>query len=177
MKVLLTLENGEKVPAEWNIICNSTETPVHNNELQYNGNMIYTYQLPIHHKMFAFYRDGITASQYKEVVEELYKRNVSHISIEICQTLSVDNDSFESFNKHGYLHSTFINAGLVVAPRVVGYATLDGLVVNDATAINQVLENMYEYYLESQMFGVREVMVYYDEEVFIDFVKIEKVEE
>lgn len=177
MKLLLTLENGEKVPATWNIICNSTGAPVHNSELQYNGNMVYTYQLPIHHKMFVFYRDNKPTSQYKEVVEELEKRNVSHVSIEICQTLSIDNDNFERLNKRGYLHSTFVNAGLAAAPKVVGYTLLDGSFIKDATIMNQVLENMYEGYSELLMFGVLALKPDYDEEVFVDFVKIETVKE
>lgn len=177
MKLVLTLNNDEKVPTEWSIICNSTATPVHNSDFQYNGSIVYTYQLPLHHEMFAFYRDNKPTSQYKEVVEELYDRKVSSISIEICQTLSTDNDNFEWLNKRSYLHSTFINAGLAADPKVVGYTLLDGSFVNDATSMNRVLEDMYEYYSELLMFGVLDLLPDYHEEVFVDFVKIEKVEE
>ena len=91
MKLLLTLDNDDKVLINWGVIFESTD-PNDDRRPTYCGSVAYAYQLPLTHKLFEYYRKVDTSSKYHEVVEELYKRKVSYISIHVHQTIDLNED-------------------------------------------------------------------------------------
>lgn len=174
MKLVLTLDNDEKAFINWGVIFESTELN-DGRRPTYCGSVAYTYQLPLTHKLFEYFRKVDTSSKYYEVVEELDKRNVSHISIHVFQTISLNEDEFEMLNKCGYAHSTFMKKSLIGSPVVVSYTLSDGTIIDNCEVFNNVLQDMYEHYIELQLF--RDLEPEYDEETFVDIVKAEKIKE
>ena len=174
MKLLLTLDNDEKVLINWGVIFESTD-PNDDRRPTYRGSVAYTYRLPLTHKLFEYYREVDTSSKYHEVVEELYKRKVFYISIHVHQTIDLNEDEFESLNKCGYVHSTFMEKSLIGSPVVISHTLVDGTVMDNCEALNKELQEMYEHYAELQLF--RDLKPKYDEETFVDIVKAEKIKE
>lgn len=173
MKLLLTLDNDEKVLINWGVIVESTDS--NDKRPTYCGSVAYTYQLPLTHKLFEYYRKVDTSSKYHEVVEELYKRKVSYISIHVHQTIDLNEDAFESLNKCGYAHSTFMKKSLIGSPVVVSHTLVDGAIMDNCETFNKALQDMYEHYVELQLF--RDLEPVYNEETFVDIVKAEKIKE
>ena len=174
MKLLLTLDNDEKVLINWGVIFESADS----NDARrptYCGSVAYTYQLPLTHKLFEYYRKVDTSSKYYEVVEELDKRNVSSISIHVFQTINLNEDEFEMLNKCGYVHSTFMNKSLIGSPVVVSHTLVDGAIMDNCETFNKALQDMYEHYVELQLF--RDLEPEYNEETFVDIIKAEKIKE
>lgn len=174
MKLLLTLDNDEKAFINWGAIFESTELN-DDRHPTYCGSVAYTYQLPLTHKLFEYYRKVDTLSKYYEVVEELDKRNVSHISIHVFQTISLNEDGFEMLNKCGYVHSTFMKKSLIGSPVVVSHTLVDGAIIDNCETFNNALQDMYEQYVELQLF--RDLEPEYSEETFVDIIKAEKIKE
>lgn len=174
MKLLLTLDNDEKVLINWGVIFESTD-PNDDRRPIYCGFVAYAYQLPLTHKLFEYYRKVDTSSKYHEVVEELYKRRVSYISIHVHQTIDLNEDAFESLNKCGYVHSTFMKKSLVGSPVVVSHTLVDGTVMDNCETLNRALQEMYEHYVELQLF--RDLESEYNEDTFVDIIKAEKIKE
>lgn len=173
MKLSLTLDNDEKVFINWGVIFESADS--NDKRPTYCGSVAYTYQLPLTHKLFEYYRKVDTSSKYYEVVEELDKRNVSYISIHVFQTISLNEDEFEMLNKRGYVHSTFMKKSLIGSPVVVSHTLVDGTVMDNCETFNKALQDMYEHYVELQLF--RDLEPEYNEETFVDIVKAEKIKE
>lgn len=174
MKLLLTLDNGDRALINWGVIFESTE-PNDDRRPTYCGSVAYTYQLPATHKLFEYYRKVDTSSKYHEVVEELSKRSVSYISIHVHQTIDLNEDAFESLNKCGYVHSTFMKKSLIGSPVIISHALVDGTVMDNCETFNKALQDMYEHYVELQLF--RDLEPGYNEETFVDIVKAEKIKE
>lgn len=174
MKLLLTLDNDEKVLINWGVIFESTD-PEDNAHPTYRGSVEYTYRLPLTHKLFEYYRSVDTLSKYHEVVEELHKRNVSYISIYVDQTIDLDEGAFERLNKCGYVYSTFMKLSLIGSPVVVNHTLTDGTIMDNCEVLNKALQDMYESYVELQLF--RDLEPEYDEETFVNIVKAEKIKE
>lgn len=174
MKLLLTLDNDDKVLINWGVIFESTE-PNDKGRLTYCGSVAYTYQLPLTHKLFEYYRKADVSSKYHEVVEELYTRKVSYISIHVYQTINLDEDAFESLNNCGHVHSTFMKKSLIGSPVVISHTLVDGTVMDNCETFNKALQDMYEHYVELQLF--RDLEPEYNEETFVDIIKAEKIKE
>ena len=174
MKLLLTLDNDEKVLINWGVIFESTD-PNDDRRPMYRGHVAYTYQLPLTHKLFEYYRKVDALSKYHEVVEELYKRKVSYISICVHQTIDLNEDAFESLHKCGYVHSTFMEKSLIGSPTVISHTLVDGAIIDNCETFNKALQDMYEHYVELQLF--RDLKPDYDEEAFVDIIKAEKIKE
>ena len=173
MKLLLTLDNDETVLINWGVIFESADS--NDKRPTHCGSVAYTYQLPLTHKLFEYYRKVDTSSKYHEVVEELYKRKVSYISIHVHQTIDLNEDAFESLNKCGYVHSTFMKKSLIGSPVVISHTLVNGTVMDNCETLNKALQDMYEHYVELQLF--RDLAPEYNEETFVDIVKAEKIKE
>lgn len=173
MKLLLTLDNDEKVFINWGVIFESADS--NDKRPTYCGSVAYTYQLPLTHKLFEYFRKVDTSSKYCEVVEELDKRNVSYISIHVHQTINLNEDEFERLNKYGYVHSTFMKKSLIGSPVVVSHTLVDGTIMDNCETFNKALQDMYEHYVELQLF--RDLKPEYNEETFVDIIKAEKIKE
>ena len=175
MKLLLTLDNDEKVTVN----CEFRNVDTVMQEVGMCGRcgaiIEYTHQLPLTHKMFKYYLTHQVSFPYVEVLEELHRRNVSSILITLKQALYITEEHFRSLNTQGFLHSTFINRGLTNNPRVVGYVLDDYTVVTQDSALCDVLTKLYEHYSELQLF--RDLEPEYNEETFVDIIKAEKIKE
>ena len=175
MRLLLTLDNDEKVTVK----CDFRNVDTVVREVGACGRcgaiVTYTHQLPLTHKMFEYYLTHQVSFPYVEVIEELHRRNVSSILITLKQALYITEEHFSDLNKQEFLHSTFINRGLTSNPRVVGYVLDDGTVVKQDSVLCGALTNLYEHYSGLQLF--RDLEPEYNEETFVDIVKAEKIKE
>lgn len=175
MRLLLTLDNDEKVTVD----CEFRNVDTVVQEVGACGRcgtiVTYVHQLPLTHKMFEYYLTHQVSFPYVEVIEELHRRNVSSLLITLSQVLYISEEHFRSLNTRGFLHSTFINRGLTSNPRVVGYVLDDGTLVKQANALCDTLTKLYEHYSELQLF--RDLEPEYNEELFVDIIKIEKIKE
>lgn len=175
MRLLLTLDNDEKVSVD----CEFRSVDTVMQEVGVCGRcgaiVTYVHQLPLTHKMFDYYSTYQVSFPYIEVIEELHRRNVSSILITLKQALYITEEHFRSLNTQGFLHSTFINRGLASSPQVVGYVADDYSSVTQDSALCEALTKLYEHYSELQLF--RDLEPKYNEELFVDIIKIEKIKE
>lgn len=175
MRLLVTLDNDEKVTVD----CDFRNVDTVVQEVGACGRcgtiVTYVHQLPLTHKMFEYYLTHQVSFPYVEVIEELHRRNISSILITLKQALYISEEHFRSLNTQGFLHSTFITHGLAGSPQVVGYVLDDGTLVKQANALCDTLTKLYEHYSELQLF--RDLEPVYNEELFVDIIKIEKIEE
>lgn len=175
MRLLLTLDNDEKVTVD----CDFRNVDTVVKEVGACGRcgaiVTYVHQLPLTHKMFEYYLTHQVSFPYVEVIEELRRRNVSSILVTLSQALYITEEHFRSLNAQGFLHSTFINRGLTSNHRVVGYILDDETIVKQDSALCDTLTKLYEHYSELQLF--RDLEPEYNEELFVDIIKIEKIKE
>lgn len=173
MRLLLALDNDENVTVD----CEFRNVDTVMKEVGMCGRcgavVAYTHQLPLTHKMFDYYSTHQVSFPYVEVIEELHRRNVSSILITLKQALYITEEHFKSLNTQGFLHSTFINRGLAGSPQVVGYVVDDYSSVTQDSVLCEVLTKLYEHYSELQLF--RDLEPEYNEELFVDIIKIEKI--
>lgn len=175
MRLLLTLDNDAKVTVE----CEFRNVDTVMQEVGMCGRVgatvEYVHQLPLTHKMFEYYLHHQVSFPYTEVIEELRRRHSTTILIRLQQALYITEEHFRFLNNQRFLHSTFINRGLAGSPQVVGYVLDDGTVVKQDSVLCEVLTNLYEHYSGLQLF--RDLEPEYNEELFVDIVKIEKIKE
>ena len=73
------------------------------------------------------------------------------------------------------VHSTFMKKSLIGSPVVVSHTLVDGAIMDNCETVNKALQDMYEHYVELQLF--RDLEPEYNEETFVDIIKAEKIKE
>lgn len=123
-------------------------------------NIKYTYQLPITHKMFEYFK--IINHQFQEIVDEIENHQITSILMSIDASLFVDKDTLK---KKRYIELGKHHRVLNDTPLVVGYTCKDGTTIIDSLGLDVMtdgLQRLYDDYTSRAIFkripeGYREV--------------------
>lgn len=124
-------------------------------------NIKYTYQLPITHKMFEYFK--IINHQFQEIVDEIENHQIVSILMSIDASLFVDKDTLK---KKRYITLGKHHRVLNDTPLVVGYTCKDGTTVIDSLGLDAMtdgLQRLYDDYTSRAIFkrvpeGYREIV-------------------
>lgn len=140
----LILENDEI------ITCASTNVSQQEFSTHLNISIKYTYQLPITHKMFEYFK--IINHQFQEIVDEIEKHQIVSILLSIDASLFVDKDTLKK--KH-YVELGKHHRVLNDTPLVVGYTCKDGTTLIDSLGLDAMtdgLQRLYDDYMSRAIF-------------------------
>jgi hypothetical protein len=144
MLLELVLENGKTIE------CTSTNVSQQEFSTCLNISIKYTYQLPITHKMFEYFK--IINHQFQEIVDEIDNHQMTSILISISASLFVDKDTLKK--KH-YIDLGMHHRVLNDAPNVVGYTCKDGTTIIDSLGLDAMtdgLQRLYDDYTSRAIF-------------------------
>ena len=140
----LILEDGEIVT------CASTNISRQEFSTHLNISITYTYQLPITHKMFEYFK--IINHQFQEIVDEIDNHQMTSILISISASLFVDKDTLK---KKRYITLGKHHRVLNDTPLVVGYTCKDGTTIIDSlglAAMTDGLQRLHDDYTSRAIF-------------------------
>lgn len=140
----LILEDGETIE------CASTNVSRQEFSTHLNIHVKYTFQLPISHKMFEYFKKY--NHQFQEIVDEIETHQIASILMSVDVSLFVNKESlsnqhyFELSKRHRVLNDT---------PIVVGYALKDGTTMIDSLGLDVMtngLQRLYDDYTSRAIF-------------------------
>lgn len=131
----LILEDGEIVT------CASTNVSQQEFSTHLNISIKYTYQLPITHKMFEYFK--IINHQFQDIVDEIDTHQITSILTSIDVTLFVDKDTLKK--KH-YVELGKHHRVLNDTPLVVGYTCKDGTTIIDSLGLDAMTDGLQRLY-------------------------------
>lgn len=132
------------------ITCASTNVSRQEFSTHLNINIKYTYQLPITHKMFEYFK--IINHQFQEIVDEIENHQITSILMSINMSLFVDKDTLK---KKRYIELGQHHRVLNDTPCVVGYTCKDGTTVIDSLGLDAMtdgLQRLYDDYTSRAIF-------------------------
>ena len=132
------------------ITCASTNVSQQEFSTCLNISIKYTYQLPITHKMFEYFK--IINHQFQEIVDEIENHQMTSILMSIDVSLFVDKDTLKK--KH-YIELGKHHRVLNDTPLVVGYACKDGTTIIDSLGLDTMtdgLQRLYDDYTSRAIF-------------------------
>lgn len=113
-------------------------------------NIKYTYQLPITHKMFEYFK--IINHQFQDIVDEIGTHQITSILMSVDVSLFIDKDTLK---KKRYITLGKHHRVLNDTPLVVGYTCKDGTTVIDSLwldAMTDGLQRLYDDYTSRVIF-------------------------
>ena len=144
MLLELVLENGKTIE------CASTNVSRQEFSTHLNVNIKYTFDLPITHKMFEYFK--IINHQFQEIVDEIDNHQMTSILISINASLFVDKDTLK---KKRYIDLNMHHRVLNDTPTVVGYTCKDGTTIIDSLGLDAMtdgLQRLYDDYTSRAIF-------------------------
>lgn len=140
----LILESDETIE------CASTNVSRQEFSTRLNISIKYTYQLPITHKMFEYFK--IINHQFQEIVDEIKNHQIASILMSIDVSLFVDKDTLK---KKRYITLGKHHRVLNDTPLVVGYTCKDGTTIIDSLGLDAMtngLQRLYDDYTSRAIF-------------------------
>ena len=140
----LILESDETIE------CASTNVSRQEFSTHLNINIKYTYQLPITHKMFEYFK--IINHQFQDIVDEIENHQIVSILMSIDASLFVDKDTLK---KKCYIDLGKHHRVLNDTPLVVGYTCKDGTTIIDSLGLDAMtdgLQRLYDDYTSRTIF-------------------------
>lgn len=140
----LILESGETLE------CASTNVSQQEFSTHLNISIKYTYQLPITHKMFEYFK--IINHQFQEITDEIDTHQITSVLISINASLFVDKDTLKK--KH-YIELGKHHRVLNDTPLVVGYTCKDRTMIIDSLGLDAMtdgLQRLYDDYTSRAIF-------------------------
>lgn len=140
----LILEDGEIVT------CASANVSRQEFSTHLNISIKYTYQLPITHKMFEYFK--IINHQFQDIVDEIKNHQIASILMSIDASLFVDKDTLK---KKRYITLGKHHRVLNDTPLVVGYTCKDGTTIIDSLGLDAMtdgLQRLYDDYTSRAIF-------------------------
>lgn len=155
MLLELILENDDIIE------CASTNVSQQEFSTCLNISIKYTYQLPITHKMFEYFK--IINHQFQEITDEIDTHQITSILISVDVSLFIDKDTLKK--KH-YIELGKHHKVLNDTPLVVGYTCKDGTTIIDSLGLDAMtdgLQRLYDDYTSRAIFkripeGYREIV-------------------
>lgn len=140
----LVLENGETIK------CASTSVSQQEFSTHLNISIKYTFQLPITHKMFEYFKK--VNRQFQDIVDEIENHQMTSILISVDVSLFV--------NKNALSNQCYVDLGkhhrvLNDNPIVVGYTCKDGTTMIDSLGLDVMtdgLQRLYDDYTSRTIF-------------------------
>lgn len=132
------------------VTCASTNVSRQEFSTHLNISIKYTYQLPITHKMFEYFK--IINHQFQEIVDEIENHQVVSILMSIDASLFIDKDTLKK--KH-YVELGKHHRVLNDTPLVVGYTCKDGTTIIDSLGLGAMtdgLQRLYDDYTSRAIF-------------------------
>ena len=123
------------------ITCASTNVSQQEFSTHLNISIKYTYQLPITHKMFEYFK--IINHQFQEITDELDTHQITSILMSIDVSLFVDNDALK---KKRYIELGKHHRVLSDTPLVVGYTCKDGTMIIDSLGLDAMTDGLQRLY-------------------------------
>ena len=115
-----------------------------------NISIKHTYQLPITHKLFEYFK--IINHQFQEIVDEIENHQIVSILMSIDASLFVDKDTLK---KKRYITLGKHHRVLNDTPLVVGYTCKDGTTIIDSLGLDAMtdgLQRLYDDYTSRVIF-------------------------
>lgn len=115
-----------------------------------NISVKYTYQLPITHKMFEYFK--IINHQFREITDEIDTHQITSILMSVNASLFIDKDTLKK--KH-YVELGKHHRVLSDTPLVVGYTCKDGTTIIDSLGLDAMtdgLQRLYDDYTSRAIF-------------------------
>lgn len=143
------------------ITCASTNVSRQEFSTHLNISIKYTYQLPITHKMFEYFK--IINQQFQEITDEIENHQMTSVLMSIDASLFVDKDTLKK--KH-YIELSKHHRVLNDTPLAVGYTCKDGTTIIDNLGLDVMtdgLQRLYDDYTSRAIFkripeGYREIV-------------------
>lgn len=132
------------------ITCASTNISRQEFSTHLNISIKYTYQLPITHKMFEYFK--IINHQFQEITDEIDTHQITSILMSVNASLFVDKDTLKK--KH-YIELGKHHRVLNDTPLVVGYTCKDGTTIIDSLRLDAMtdgLQRLYDDYTSRAIF-------------------------
>lgn len=123
------------------ITCASTNISRQEFSTHLNISIKYTYQLPITHKMFEYFK--IINHQFQEITDEIDTHQITSILMSVNASLFVDKDTLKK--KH-YIELGKHHRVLNDTPLVVGYTCKDGTTVIDSLGLDAMTDGLRRLY-------------------------------
>lgn len=144
----LILEDGTVIE------CASTNVSRQEFSTHLNISIKYTYQLPITHKLFDYFKHA--NHQFQEVVDEIENRQMTAALMSINTSLFVDKEILlNTLKNQRYITLGKHHRVLNESPIVVGYVCKDGAAMIDDLALDVMtdgLQRMYDDYTSRSIF-------------------------
>ena len=144
----LILEDGAVIK------CASTNVSRQEFSTHLNVSVRYTYQLPILHKLFDYFKH--VDHRFQEVCDEIKNHQMASILMSINMSLFVDRDTLSATLKNQcYIDLGKHHRALNDTPIVVGYTCKDGTTMIDDLALDVMtngLQQMYDNYTSRAIF-------------------------
>ena len=140
----LILESDETIE------CASTNVSRQEFSTCLNISIKYTYQLPITHKLFDYFKH--VNRQFQEITDELDTHQITSILMSIDVSLFVDKDTLK---KKRYIELGKHHKVLNDTPLVVGYTCKDGTTIIDSLGLDAMtdgLQRLYDDYTSRVIF-------------------------
>lgn len=119
------------------ITCASTNVSQQEFSTCLNISIKYTYQLPITHKLFEYFK--IINHQFQDIVDELDTHQITSILMSIDASLFVDKDTLK---KKRYITLSKHHRVLNDTPLVVGYTCKDGTTIIDSLGLDAMTDGL-----------------------------------
>ena len=132
------------------ITCASTNVSRQEFSTHLNISIKYTYQLPITHKMFEYFK--IINHQFQEITDEIDTHQITSILMSVNASLFVDKDTLK---KKRYITLGKHRRVLNDTPLVVGYTCKDGTTIIDSLGLDAMtdgLQRLYDDYTSRVIF-------------------------
>lgn len=140
----LILEDGEI------ITCASTNVSRQEFSNHLNISIKYTYQLPITHKLFDYFKH--VNFQFQEIVDEIENHQITSILMSVDVSLFVNK---EALSTQCYIDLSMHHRVLNDTPLVVGYTCKDGATIIDSLGLDVMtdgLQRLYDDYTSRAIF-------------------------
>lgn len=132
------------------IECASTTVSRQEFSTHLNISIKYTYQLPITHKMFEYFK--IINHQFQEITDEIDTHQITSILMSVNASLFIDKDTLK---KKRYITLGKHHRVLNDTPLVVGYTCKDGTTIIDSLGLDVMtdgLQRLYDDYTSRVIF-------------------------
>lgn len=132
------------------ITCTSTNVSRQEFSTHLNISIKYTYQLPITHKLFEYFK--IINHQFQDIVDEIGTHQITSILMSVDVSLFVDKDTLKK--KH-YIELGKHHRVLNDTPIVAGYTCKDGTTIIDSLGLDAMtdgLQRLYDDYTSRVIF-------------------------
>ena len=140
----LILESDETIE------CASTNVSQQEFSTHLNVNIKYTFDLPITHKMFEYFK--IINHQFQEITDEIDTHQITSILMSVNASLFVDKDALSN---QCYVDLGKHHRVLNDTPVVVGYTCKDGTTIIDSLGLDVMtdgLQRLYDDYTSRVIF-------------------------